>query len=146
MGSLTLAVCTSTARAQVPTGTITQVLDATGNGSGHVCDYPMQIVLDPARNLYVSCYGSYVVVQVAPDGTVTELMDATGVGAANPMGAPHGLDYRDGRLYVTGVSTNNAFRITLVKQVPIPWAAGVALTALILSSTAAYLRQRRAAH
>jgi hypothetical protein len=128
-----------------PTGTITQVLDATGNGSGHVCDYPMRIVLDPAQNLYVACYASYIVVQVAPDGTVTELMDATGDGAANPMGAPHGLDYRDGRLYVTGVSTNNAFRITLVKQVPMPWAAGVALAALILSSTAAYLRQRRVA-
>lgn len=86
----------------------------------HVCDYPARTTLDPQQNLYVACYQSNNVLEVAPDGTVTQLMDGTGDGAANPLRGPYGVAYRDGRLYVTGVGTNNAFPINLAKQVPLP--------------------------
>ncbi|MFQ5424130.1 MAG: hypothetical protein ACE5F9_09130 [Phycisphaerae bacterium] len=51
----------------------------------------------------------------APAQTITEIIDATGDGAGNGLGQPFGVAVdAAGNTYVTGASSHNAFKITLV--------------------------------
>lgn len=72
-----------------PSGTISQVLDGTGDGT-HAMDYPAPVVTDSIGNLYVGALESNNVLRLAPDGTVEQVLDGAG-GGVHPMTYPCGL-------------------------------------------------------
>lgn len=127
-----------------PTGVVTELLDPSGNGSGHPCDFPMRMALDPKGNLYVACHESHNVLQVSATGAVSEVVGPRGDGAASPLGAPQGIAFSNGHLYVSGYTSNNAFRVEIPQPVavPLPWPSGFSLAALLLASGAAVTRRR----
>ncbi len=93
-------------------GTVTQILDDTGDGQGHRCDLPAAVAAGPNHTVYVAC--SAYVLKIAAGGAVTPVLGPTGDGTP-------GGEYGDGggiavtsdeTVYVTGVFKDNAFKIT----------------------------------
>jgi len=72
-----------------PAGTISQVLDGTGDGI-HPMTLPFPVATDSIGNLYVGAIWSGNVFRRTPDGTITQLLDATGDGV-HPLSYPCGL-------------------------------------------------------
>jgi len=95
-----------------PDGTLTQVLDASGDGQGNTMDEPIGVHVDDAGNLYVAAWGSSNAFRRAPDGTITELIDETGDGQFYPLWGAYDVDVDGlGNVYVLGWGSHNAFRI-----------------------------------
>ena len=92
--------------------TITEIIDATGDGGGNTLDTPLGVAVDGSGNVYVGGGGSHNVFRITPGGTITEIIDATGDGS-NALTQPNGIAVDgSGNIYVAGASSDNVFRIT----------------------------------
>ncbi len=93
-------------------GTITEIIDASSDGTGNPLDGSISVAVDGAGNVYVTGYDSDNAFRITPAGTITEIIDASGDGAGNPLDRPHGVAVDSaGNVYVTGVGSDNAFCI-----------------------------------
>ena len=96
-----------------PAGTVTVVLDSTGDGLGNPFGIGRGIAVDAADNVYVTGAITQNVFKISPGGTVTEIADTTGDGLGNPIAFPTGLCVDlAGNVYVSCSIGDNAFRIT----------------------------------
>jgi len=88
------------------------LIDATGDGLGHVLNGPTAIATDDGGNLYVAGESSDNVFRITPGGAITEIIDATGDGSGNVLDGPVAVATdASGNVYVTGSQSDNAFRI-----------------------------------
>ncbi len=58
--------------------TITQIIDATGDGAGNPLDRPFCIAVDGAGNVFVVGDNSNRAFKITPGGVITVLIDETG--------------------------------------------------------------------
>ena len=84
--------------------TITEIIDATGDGAGNILDYSYTLAVDGFGNVYVNGLESNNAFKVTPQGVITELIQMTG-DAANAIAADS-----SGTVYVSG--QQRVFRIT----------------------------------
>ena len=99
---------------QATAQTITEIIDATGDGAGNGLNSPWDIALDAAGNAYVAGSNSDNAFKITPGGLITEIIDATGDGAGNGLSSPVGIAVDTaGNAYVAGYYSDNAFKITL---------------------------------
>ena len=97
-----------------PGGTITQILDATGDGAGNALDFPHRAMADADGNAYIVGWQSRNVFKIEPSGTITEIIDATGDGIGNALNQPHrGAAGPGGNFYITSSATDSVFEIGL---------------------------------
>ncbi|MFQ5515904.1 MAG: hypothetical protein ACE5FG_15970, partial [Myxococcota bacterium] len=61
--------------------TITEIIDATGDGVGNTLNAPFGITVDAAGNAYVAGSVSDNAFKITPGGIITEIIDLTGDGA-----------------------------------------------------------------
>lgn len=103
-----------------PAGAVSVILDATGDGGGHVLANPASIAVDSLDNVYVAGWASSNVFKITPGGTVSEVIDASGDGGANVLSVPVDLavDPSDG-VYVVGRSSQNLFHVTAAGSVSV---------------------------
>jgi len=92
--------------------TITEIIDATGDGAGNTLNTPSGLAVDASGNVFVGGAGSDNGFKIAPGGAITEIIDATGDGAGNTLTETRrvGVD-ASGNFYITGVQTDNGFEI-----------------------------------
>jgi hypothetical protein len=96
-----------------PTGTVTTMLTASGDGAGNTLDAPSALALDSAGNLFVAGISSNNVFKVTPGLAVTTVLDATGDGAGNQFLLPLGIAVdADDDLIAVGTDSDTAFRVT----------------------------------
>jgi hypothetical protein len=95
------------------TGTITEIIDSTGDGAGNGLVRARAIALDGSGNVYVTGVGSSNAFKITPGGTITEIIDSTGDGAGNNLSAAPSVAVDGaGNVYVAGMYSDNAFKIT----------------------------------
>ena len=90
---------------------VTEVLDAGGDGQGQALSSPQDIALGPGGRLYVPSNATDVVFEVAPGGVITTILDAGGDGVHGcdvPLGVAVDLS---GNVYVACEGSDNVFRI-----------------------------------
>lgn len=94
-----------------PGGSITQIIDATGDGT-HPLFSPEGVIADASGNVYVAGWWTDNVFRITPSGGITQIIDAAGDGV-NALDGPAsiGLDGA-GNVYVSAQHSDNAFRIT----------------------------------
>jgi len=96
-----------------PDGTITEIIDSTGDGGGNILNAPFDIATDSSGNVFVTGFFSANAFKITPDGTITEIIDSTGDGGGNTLDA---ISYiatdSSGNVFVTGGTSSNAFKIT----------------------------------
>ncbi len=93
-------------------GTITEIIDASGDGAGKPLDDPTDIAVDGAGNVYVNGKNSDNTFRITPAGTITEIINASGDGAGSLLDGPVGVAVDDaGNVYLSGRHSNNAFCI-----------------------------------
>ena len=68
--------------------TITEIIDATGDGADNTLNGPRGIAVDGSGNVYVTGYSSANAFKITPGGVITEIIDATGDGAGNILNGP----------------------------------------------------------
>lgn len=100
---------------------VTEIMDAGGDGIGNSVTGPESIAVDPNGNVYVASSGSSSVHRIAtPDGCstsgtpcdITQIIDATGDGAGNALAAAKGIAVDgDGNVYVGGRDSSNVFKV-----------------------------------
>ncbi len=94
--------------------TITEIIDATGDGAGNDLDWPRGITVDGAGNVFVTGISNDNAFKITPAGDITEIIDASGDGAGNELDTPIGIAVdATGNAYVAGRWSLNAFKITL---------------------------------
>ena len=94
-----------------PSGTTTQILDSTGDGT-NACDQPVGVATDAADNVFVACSNTHNVFKITPAGAVTQILDSTGDGAGNTVTNPSRLAVdAAGNVYVACFSSGNVFKI-----------------------------------
>ena len=94
-----------------PDGTITEIIDETGDGTNSL-NGPEDIAVDAAGNVYVVASNSDNGFKIEPDGTITEIIDSTADGI-NSLGRPTGVALdASANVYVTGFNSDNGFKIT----------------------------------
>lgn len=99
---------------RTPDGTITVVIDATGDGQGHELKNTTGVALDAAGNLYVAGSQSDNAFKVTPGGTKTQIIGPDGDGAGHVLDGPQGIAVNAaGRVVLGGSDSDNAFRIIL---------------------------------
>ena len=64
----------------VSSQTVTEIIDATGDGAGNNLESPQIIAVDGSGNVFVTGDSSDNVFKITPDGTITEIIDASGDG------------------------------------------------------------------
>jgi len=93
--------------------TITEIIDATGDGGGNVLSAPRNIATDSSGNVFVSGDFSDNAFKITPGGVITEIIDATGDGGANILDRPFGIATdSSGNVFVTAVTFGGIFKIT----------------------------------
>jgi hypothetical protein len=98
-------------RGQAGRGTITQIIDAAGDGM-HALTLAGVVATDPGGNVYVGGYVSNNAFRIAPGGAITQIIDAAGDGV-HPLATTLGVAAdAEGTAYVTGFDSDNVFRIT----------------------------------
>ena len=97
-----------------PGGTITEIIDATGDGVGKPLHRPFGVAVDDSDNVYVAGYDSRNVFKITPGGTITEIINETGDGNGNSLDFPFGVatDPNSGDVYVLDLNSN-VFRIAI---------------------------------
>ena len=65
--------------------TITQIIDATGDGHGNTLDEASGVAIDESGNAYVSGFASDNVFRITPEGIITEIIDESGDGRGNTL-------------------------------------------------------------
>ena len=99
---------------RAPNGTITTVLDSTGDGQGHTLNYPNGLALDAVGNLYVACRDTDNAFKVTPGGVVTQVIGPDGDGDGHLLDRPFYIAVDgEGRIYTGSTTLDNAFRIVL---------------------------------
>ena len=93
-------------------GTTTVVLDGTHGFRGGA-----GLAVDAGGTLYAAGWYSDNVFAVPPGGTPELLLDYRGGGAVDGLRSPLGVAVGDGAVFVTGVQTNNVFRIAADRTV-----------------------------
>ncbi len=95
-------------------GTTSTVIDATGDGQGHLLDTPVGIAFDSVGNLYVAGVQSNNVFKVTPGGTKTQIIGPDGDGTGNLLDGPEDVAVdAQGRVITGGFTSDNVFRIIL---------------------------------
>jgi hypothetical protein len=93
--------------------TITQIMDATGDGVGHTLTNPLGVAVDGSGNIYVTGYFSHNAFKITPAGVVTQIIEAAGDGLGHGLSGPTGIAVdNSGNVYVSGRFSNNVFKIT----------------------------------
>jgi streptogramin lyase len=94
-----------------PGGTVTEIIDESGDGGGNDLQNPRGIVVDDAGNIFVAGQGSNNVFKIRPSGTITEIIDYTGDGAGNSLFDPFDLVTDEaGSVYVSTDFSRNVLR------------------------------------
>ncbi len=97
---------------RAPDGTVTELIDATGDGAGAVLDHPYDVALGADGSVYVCGWLSHNAFRVAPDGTITEIVDVNGAGGSELLINPTSVVVDPaGRVYVAGWWSNNVLRV-----------------------------------
>jgi DNA-binding beta-propeller fold protein YncE len=111
-------------------GTITQIIDSTGDGGGNPLDGPRDIGVDTEGTVSITGSLSDNVFRIRGfGGLVTEIADDTGDGFGNGLYSPWGLVVDVlGNVHVTGVNSHNAFIIP--SPITLPMLGPVALLLL----------------
>jgi uncharacterized protein YjiK len=136
--------------------TITEIIDATGDGGGNTLNTAGEVAVDSSGNVYVGGQVSDNAFRILTPGTcstsgtpcvITEIIDATGDGGGNTLDNPVGVAVdSSGNVYVTGPVSDNAFKIRPGIRIP-PLSAlsnqGLAVLALSLTCAALWLARRR---
>ena len=66
----------------------------------------------PASISYVTSLDGNAAFKIASTGTVTTILDDLGDGANHPLSGPRGITLdADGNVYVTGLRSQNAFKV-----------------------------------
>ena len=132
--------------------TITEIIDVFGDGTGNSLVFPQGVAVDSADNVYVAGQNSANAFKIATPAscstggtpcTITQIIDATGDGVGNALNGPLGLAVDPiGNVYVAGLASDNAFRISLsTSPVPSVTSLGVVLLGTLMGAAA--LRQLR---
>jgi cysteine-rich repeat protein len=112
---LAVVVAVALASASTEAKTITQIIDATGDGAGNPFETdagPAGIAVDGLGNVYVTGYWSQNAFRIDPNGMITQIIDATGDGEGNTLTRPTDVAVDEsGNVYVAGGLGHNAFRI-----------------------------------
>jgi len=114
-----------------PLCTITEIIDATGDGAGNILDLPQDITTDSSGNVYVAGFDSSNAFQITPGGVITEIIDSTGDGAGNPLSLVFGIEIdSSGNVFVAGLGSDNVFKIDVTGPPfnPVPVATGTVPT------------------
>ncbi len=94
-----------------PNGTITTVIDATGDGVTQFRQ-PSGVVTDAANNVYVAGNNFDQVWKIEPNGTKTLIATSTGDGQGNFMQRPNDVAIdSSGNIFVNALVSDNAFKI-----------------------------------
>jgi sugar lactone lactonase YvrE len=132
-----------------PGGVITEIIDSTGDGMGNGLRSPRGIAVDGNGVVYViSSSEPYNAFSIEPDGTITQIIDATGDGAGNMLRAPSSIAVdASGNVYVTGLLSNNAFKIEPAQSEPVPTISewGLVTMCLLILTAGTLVYSRRAA-
>ena len=92
---------------------VSEILNASGDGTGNALDIPYGVAVDHAGNVFVAGNATDNVLKITSSGDVTEIMDASGDGAGNLLEEPSGVAVDGmGNVYVAGLRSDNAFKIT----------------------------------
>lgn len=96
---------------EIAGGIITEIIDATGDGEGNTLNGAAGIAV---KGTIVYITGTSSKNAFSIDGeTITEIIDATGDGNGNTLSSPEGIAVDgSGNVYVAGIGSNNAFKIT----------------------------------
>jgi sugar lactone lactonase YvrE len=115
-------------------GAITQIVDVSGAGPARLMEGPRGVTVDFVGEVIVAASSSNNVLSVRlSDNRAIELIDDTGDGV-NGLFSPWGVDANDsGFIYVTGVNSNNAFRVPSVNAVPLLHPGAIALLGGVLA-------------
>jgi hypothetical protein len=112
-GNLYVACDSSNAFRVTPAGQVTELIDFSGDGQGHVLLYCRGIALGGAGEVFVAGQGSDNAFRISPGGRIEEIIDATGDGAGHELNQPWTLAAdAAGNAYVPGAGSHNAFKIT----------------------------------
>jgi len=103
------------------TCTITEIIDIAGDG-GSAFDTPFDVATDSSGNVFVAGATSNNAFKISTPGTcstggttctITEIIDSTGDGSGNTFTGPRDVATdSSGNVFVTGLLTNNAFKIS----------------------------------
>ena len=109
----TPGTCSTTS---MPSCTITQIIDASGDGASPL-DFARGIAVDDNKNVYVAGSASHNVFWITPGGVITEIINVEGDGT-NSLTIPHDLAVKergsgDVFVYVTGADSDNVFQIAV---------------------------------
>jgi hypothetical protein len=92
-------------------GTITKILDASGDGAGHSAAAPTAVAVH-GTDVYVVDNITRVVFKITAGGTITTIIDGTGDGQGHTMTEPGDVAIDGlGNVYVSDRGTYNVFRI-----------------------------------
>jgi streptogramin lyase len=105
-------------------GTVTELMDATGDGQGNTLGRPGAIAVDDNDNVYVGASVSKNVFKITPAGSATVILDESGDGNGHTLNSPRAIDIGpDGAVYVCEFSSDrDVFRIAPNGQVS--WVEG----------------------
>ncbi len=113
LSMLVTVACMTVSPSSLFASTITEIIDATGDGAGNTLKSPNAVRVDAARNIYIAGSGTDNAFKITPAGVITEIIDWTGDGAGNILNEPGGLAVDTaGNVYVGGFFSHNAFKIT----------------------------------